>query len=70
MVPNLQVRKSQHMDIEFEGSYVQRRMQLIFLHLGWQAYTAATACPERSTKSTLEATTQYATSSITAAIAL
>jgi hypothetical protein len=39
-VPNLQVRKSQHMDTEFEGLYVQNCMQLIFPHLGWQAYTA------------------------------
>jgi hypothetical protein len=40
MVPNLQVTKSQHMDIAFEGLYVQKLVQLIFPHLGWQAYTA------------------------------
>jgi len=40
MVPNLQVTKSQHMDVAFEALYLQKLMQLIFPHLGWQAYTA------------------------------
>jgi len=43
------------MDIAFEGSYVQKLLQLIFPHLGWQAYTAV--CPETYTKNTHETTT-------------
>jgi len=70
-VPNLQVRKWQHMDIEFEGLYVCAKMHAADLSAPWLASIHRCLLPVlRYTKSTCEATTQYATSSITAANAL